>query len=127
MQKPLFPTIMFIAALFKDLILDPAIFFITIAVAPLGWILGVIVGFIYSGVFMLWYFVAHVGKKDTRAARYFLRLFIIALISLIPLVRFIIPETTLFVWFTYRVKKKKWEKKQQKQKTSGTEKRFSYA
>ena len=118
---------MLIAALFKDLVLDPLIFFVTIAVPPLGWILGVIVGLLYSGVFMLWYFVAHVGKKDTRAARYFLRLFIAALISFIPLVRFFIPETTLFVWFTYRVKKKKWEKKQQKQKKSGTQKRFSYA
>jgi len=118
---------MLIAALFKDLILDPAIFFITIAVPPLGLILGVIVGFIYSGVFMLWYFVAHVGKKDTRAARYFLRLFIVALISFIPLVRFFIPETTLFVWFTYRVKKKQWEKRQQKQKKSGAQEHFSYA
>ena len=118
MEKPHFPIVIFLAALFRDSVLDVVVFFATLLLIPFGWLLGVFIGFVYMGIFWLWFMTKPVSIQKRLVTRFMLRIGISVVISFIPLLRLMIPENALLVYFTYRDEKKEWEKyKKQQQKS----------
>lgn len=110
-EKPLFPIIIFMAAAMKDMLLDPLILGATLVLIPLGWMLGIFISMIYTGIFFLWFlFKPFEMRKGKLMFKYMVRLALAFGISFIPFARVLVPEMTLVVWFTYRAEVKEWQK-----------------
>lgn len=96
---------MFMLALVKDFVIDVIVLGATILFPPLGWILGLLASIIVGGVFTVRNFL-NGGMSSKKAARTSALTMIAVLVGLIPIVRFIIPEFTFLVLFTYLQEKK---------------------
>ena len=117
MEKPYFPVGMFIIALFRDSILDVIVFILTITLLPLGWMFGIFIGFIYTGIFFIWFtHFKSIAMQERMMKKFLLRISINTVISFIPILRLIVPENTILVLLTYSHEKKEWKKYQEQQR-----------
>ena len=115
--KPQFPTIMVIAALFKDFVLDPLVLLTTIILLPLGWLLGVAVAITFGGILWLWVFM-RVGMTQMINRKTALRLLVTVAIGFVPILRLFLPAETILVLVTHFEQKKEWKKKRKKRNKS---------
>jgi len=110
MKKPNFPVVMLTAAIFRDTVLDIIVFAATIIAIPLGWLLGIIISFVYAGIYGVWFMMKSAGMQKRLISKMMVRVVIMVVISFIPILRFLIPENTLLVYFTYRQEMDEWKK-----------------
>ena len=118
-EKPPFPIIMFLFAATKDFIFDPIILGLTVVLMPVGWLLGILISIIYSGILWIWLMSKQDGRRAKMMFKGTARIFAAFGISMVPIVRFIIPEMTFVVYMTYRHEVSLW-KKERKKKTRTT-------
>ena len=109
-ETPSFPTIMFLVALIKDVVIDIIVFAATVIFLPLGWVLGVLASIIFGGIFSIRVLLTS-SASSRLMARTILRTMIAVVVGFVPVVRLIIPEFTVLVLLTYRQEKKEAKKK----------------
>jgi len=83
-----------------------------------GWILSILMSFIFYGIFILWLFFKPDTYKKTLLRRSVLRIPVGIGLSWIPLLGGLVPEMTYIVWATYRTEIKEWRKEYAKAKLS---------
>jgi hypothetical protein len=103
-QEPTFPFVMMVIAIVKDFAIDPIVLLLSLPpITLLGWAIGALAGALMYLTVWLWFLFRDGSLYERRMQVYLLIAF---LTSVVPIVRFIVPEYTLIIWLQYRSERK---------------------